>query len=296
MKIISGASNLPFATSLAKFLKQDLIVPEITTFANGERRVLIDEPIKNQHIILVQSFTQPVDTHIIEYLLLADAIDRLGAKEITAVIPWLGYSMQDKVFRDGEPLAAKVIANAISQTFTHQIFLFDLHNSSIPGFFSKPTYLLNGTKFFAQYIRQNFDLKKSVVASPDFGGLKRARQFASLLDVPLINIDKHRDLSTGKVTAVGLHGEAKNKTVLLYDDVILSGGTALETAKLLKAEGAKHVHFLASHGQFVGAAMENLADPALDSIVVTNSCQYQDTLLPKITQLDVAELFGQELL
>lgn len=289
MKIISGSSNKKLAQNIADKLSLPLIDTEITTFANGEKRIWIQEQVRGENICLVQSFSHPTDEHIIEFLLMTDALERLGARHINLIVPWMGYSLQDKVFREGEPIAAKVVANLVSNAYIKRAFLLDLHNTSTPGFFSIPTEYLSAINLFAQYAKDNFDLDQTIVASPDFGGLKRARIFANKLDLNLANIDKHRDLKTGEVTAVGVHGDVKNKIVLLFDDCILSGGTVVESAELLKKEGAKEVHFLSTHGLFTGDAKDKLKKSTVDSIVVTNSI-YQTSLPEKIKILDVSPI------
>lgn len=294
MKIISGSSNVAFAQSLAQHLQLPLGKVDISTFANGEKRVWVEEDVKGENVILVQSFGEPTDQHIMEFLLLADALERAGVRHINAVIPWLGYSLQDKVFRPGEPIAAKVVADLISHSYIKRAFLFDLHNTSTPGFFSIPVQHLNAHTLFADYVKKTFDLNNSVVASPDFGGLKRARVFAELLDLPLVKIDKKRDLNTGDVTALGIQGEVKNKNVIIIDDIINTGSTVVSAAAILKENGSQSVHFLASHGPLVATAHQKLHDSALDSIVVTNSiAQVQEN--DKIIILDAAPLFATEL-
>src|SRR5262245_24208084 len=139
MKLISGSSNLQLAESLSKIFQVPLIEREITTFANGEKRVWIKEAVAGEEVVIVQSLSNPTDENIIEFLLLTDALDRLGARDVHAVIPWMGYSLQDKVFREGEAIAAKVVANLISNAYVHHVYLLDVHNTSIPGFFSVPT-------------------------------------------------------------------------------------------------------------------------------------------------------------
>lgn len=302
MKIIGGSSNQSLTQSLAKHLDADIISTEITTFPNGERRVWINDEIgnvKSQNIALVQSFSQPVDMHIMETLLMIDALERMGARHINLIVPWMGYSLQDKVFRDGEPIAAKVVANLVSHAYVKRAFLLDLHNSSTPGFFAIPTHHVSAQPLFIDYANQTFSqaLKESnlVVASPDFGGLKRARVFANKIGVDLVNVDKHRDLKTGEVTAIQVQGgDVRDKIVLIMDDVIVSGGTVAEAARLLKQEGAREVHFFASHCLMVGSAKENLSDPAIDTIITTNSVEH-DEILDKIKILDSAPLFVEEL-
>lgn len=290
MKIISGSSNIALASKIAQQLSLSLIDVEISQFANGEKRVWIKESVRGENICLIQSFSHPTDEHIMEFLLMTDALERLGARHISLLIPWMGYSLQDKVFRDGEPIAAKVVANLVSNSYVKRAFLLDLHNTSTPGFFSIPTEYLTATNLFAQYVRENFNLNESMIASPDFGGLKRARFFANQLNLDLVNIDKQRNLKTGEVTAIGVHGNVKDKIILIFDDCILSGGTVVEAAEILKKEGAKQVHFLSTHGLFTGEAKEMLQKSKVDSVVVTNSI-HQVALPDKIKVIDVSQLF-----
>ena len=176
MNIISGSSNLELAKSITADLNQkiptqnsQLIQVEITKFPNDEKRVWIkdENKVRGQKICIVQSFSKPVDENLIETLLIIDALERLGAREVSLVIPWMGYSLQDKVFREGESIAAKVVADMISNSFVSRVFLLDLHNPSIPGFFSVPTYHLSAGNLFVNYLKTNNLLdnadRKSVV-------------------------------------------------------------------------------------------------------------------------------------
>ncbi len=295
MKVLSGSSNSILAENIATQLGVPLVAAELATFANDERRVWIKDDVRGENIILVQSFSNPADTHIMEFLLMVDALERLGARHITAVIPWMGYSLQDKAFRTGEPISAKVIANIISNSYVKRAIIFDLHNSSIPGFYSIPTQHISAASMFAEHVRQSFSMEQVIVASPDFGGLKRARQFAELLDVDLVNIDKQRDLRTGAVTAHSVQGgSVKGKSVVLFDDCILSGGTVVEASALLKEQGANDVHFVATHGLFTGDAVAKLESSTVDSVIITNSI-YHPTLPPQVTVLDAASIFVPEL-
>lgn len=294
MKLLSGSSNYPLAEKIAAKLNLPLIETELAEFANGERRVWIKEQLAGEDVVIIQSLSAPVDTHIMEFLLLTDATERLGARSIHAVIPWLGYSLQDKVFVPGEPIAAKVVANLVSTAHIDRVYLLDLHNSSTPGFFSIPSAHLSAMDLFITDIKTKFADKNIIVASPDFGGLKRARQFATALKTDLVNIDKTRDLRTGEVTAVGLQGVVKNKVVLLFDDVIVSGSTVVETSQLLKEQGAEQTHFFATHGPLVPTAIEKLNASTLDSLTITNSINHaqlpQNCYELDITHLIVASL------
>jgi ribose-phosphate pyrophosphokinase len=294
MKVISGSSNKPLAAKMADLMGLHLVDVELSQFANGEKRVWIKEPVKGSNIILIQSFSSPTNDHIMEFLLLVDALERMGARHVNLVMPWMGYSLQDKVFREGEPIAAKVIADLVCNSYVKRVFLLELHNSSTPGFFSIPTQHLTALQLFADYAKKTFDLSQAVVASPDFGGLKKARQLAEKLDLDLINIDKHRNLRTGEVTAMGLSGDAEGKTVLIFDDVINSGSTVVSAAEVLKKHGAKEVHFMATHGPLVPSAFEKIENSEVDTVVVTNSMLHDEST-KKVKTIDIAPLFATEL-
>lgn len=290
MKIVSGSSNQHFANSLAAKLGIPTVAIDRTQFSNGEKKIQIKERIQGENIALVQSFSQPVDEHIMEFLLIADALERAGARHINLILPWMGYSLQDKAFQEGEPIAAKVVADLISNAYIKRVFLLDLHNTSIPGFFSIPTQHLSPLTLFEQYIRTNLPLEQAVVVSPDFGGLKRARVLADMLNVPLANIDKHRD-ENGAPKPMGVSGSVEGKNCIVYDDIINSGGTVVEVARFLKSEGAKSVHFVVTHGIFANNGAQAMTDSSIDSIAVTDSI-YHKELPQNIKVLETTELFA----
>jgi len=294
MKIISGSSNYPLAAAIAKQLQNQPLQVDLSHFGNGEKRVWIQDRVRGENVAIIQSFSDPADENLVEFLLLADALERMGARHVNAIIPWMGYSLQDKVFRDGEPIAAKVVADLISNAYIKRAFLLDLHNTSTPGFFAIPTQHLTALDIFVDYARQHFSIDQVAAASPDFGGLKRARVFANNLKVDLVNIDKIRNLKTGDVTAVSVHGEVKDKIVLLFDDCIQSGSTVVESAELLKKEGAKEVHFFATHGPLVNTATAKFEQSQVDSVIVTNSIEHPQQG-SKIKVVDISPLFAQAL-
>ncbi len=294
MKIVAGSASSQLATNIALQLNVPLVNCDIDTFANGEKRIKVANEVKNEEILLVQSFYQPVDERIIETTLIADALERLGAKEVSLFIPWFGYSFQDKVFLPGEPLSAKVIAKIIESTCIKKVYLLDLHNISIPGFFSIPTYHISAMSEFVKHISEHFNLNEAIVVSPDFGGLKRARQFANELHLDLASVDKKRDLKTGQVTTNKLDGDVTGKTVFIFDDAILSGQTVVEVAKLLKDQGAKEIHFLATHGVFTGNALEILENSQVDSVTITNSIERPEQY-SKITVIDISKILVDNL-
>jgi ribose-phosphate pyrophosphokinase len=277
MKIISGSSNRPLAEGIAKLFGNQLVDVDLSYFANGEKRVWIKEPVRGQNVVLVQSLSAPADEHTIELLLLVDALERMGARHINLVMPWMGYSLQDKVFREGEPIAAKVIADLISNSYIKRAFLLDLHNSSTPGFFSIPTQHLSAMNLFMEYV-------------------KTSRVFAEKLNVELVKIDKHRDLNSGEVSAMDVAGDVHGKIAIVFDDVINSGSTVVSAAEILKERGAAEVHFAAVHGLFANDGQKRIQDSQANSVIVTNSIPQPPSgttpdTTSKIHQLDSSQLF-----
>jgi len=303
MLIIAGSSNQSLAKNIVQSLQgrgenAELLECQIGKHANGEKKIKIlnEDKVRGKRVSIVQSFSDPVDENIIETLLIADALERMGARSALIIIPWMGYSLQDKVFTAGEPISAKVVANVISNSFIKRVLLLDLHNSSIPGFFSVPTDHFFADQLFIEYLKKQQLLSNSVVVSPDFGGIKRARTFARKVDLALLNIDKNRDLTTGEVTANAIHGgSVAGKNVLLFDDVIVSGGTVIETAKLLKENGAEQIVFYATHGIFCNNALERIEASDIDKVVVTNSIE-QKNKSKKLEVLNLSEIFAEELI
>ena len=295
MNIKSGSSNYSLAKKIAEKLGSTLIDAELSTFANGERRVWVKDlaAVRGKTVAIVQSFSYPADEHILETLIIADALERLGVKEIFLIIPWMGYSLQDKVFRPGEAIAAKVVADIISGSSIDRVMLLDLHNTSIPAFFSIPAYHLSAEELFIGHLQKNLDLKNAVIVSPDFGGLKRSKSFAAKLGLPLLNIDKSRDLSTGEVFSHAVHGgSVENKDVFVLDDVIVSGGTVVTSSKLLKDEGARSVTFLATHGIFCENGLAKILDSVADRIIISNSIAHEEEN-SKLEILDLSSLFAE---
>lgn len=294
MHIVSGTSNKALAHQVAQELHETEVAVLSEQFPNTERRVTVQADLSGQTVALIQSLSAPVDEHIVEYLLLCDALEQAGANHVIAVLPWLGYSLQDKVFQPGEALSARVIAGLISHSGAERALLLDLHNNSIPGFFSLPTRLLSALDTFVDHAQSTFGTDSIIVGSPDFAGLKRAREFALQLDTDLINIDKQRNLKTGEVTVTSVHGDVAGKTVLLFDDCIVGGSTVTESAKILKESGATAVHFYVTHGLFVGDALEKIADSVVDSVIITDSV-FHPHLPDKVQVVSIAPVIAKTL-
>jgi ribose-phosphate pyrophosphokinase len=294
MILLSGSSHPVFAQALSKQANIPLGEVDLSVFANDERRVWVKTPVVNEDVIIVQSFSTPVDSYLIEYALLVDAAERAGARSITAVVPWMGYSLQDKVFRPGEPIAARVAADLISNKSVKKVIMVDLHNNSVAGFFSTPTTILNTVKLFAKDIQEHYG-KDVVVISPDFGGLKRAYVMSEAIGAPIYHVDKMRNVHTGKVRATFVGGDIKGKTCIVIDDIINTGSTIVECARELKKHGAGKVVFYATHPLLVGDAAENLQKSDVDEVVVGDTVPVTGKKLPKMRIVSVVSLFADAL-
>lgn len=289
-------SNQKLSSKIAGQLGTKLSKIELGHFANGELKIRIAEEVEGQKCIVVQSFSRPCNEHIVEFLLITDALYRLGADKILAVIPWMAYSPQDKVFRKGEPLSAKVIGSIVSGSLVDRIFTFDIHNESIAGFFSKPLEHLSGDMLFVKYISKNINLKNAVIVSPDFGAIKRSRIFANTLDLDHLIIDKTRDRKNGKVSIVGISGSVKGKDCFIFDDFISTGQTAIIIAEKLKQWGAGKVIFSATHHFNVDGVSKKLQESKIDEVLISDTI---DTVnldkFSKIKVLTTAKIIGKNL-
>lgn len=293
MIILAGSSHQKLSTAIAATFGEEVGRSELSVFPNGERRVYIPSPVKGQDVAIIQSFSDPVDSSIIEFALMTDAVYRAGARRVFAVIPWFGYSLQDKVFRPGEPIAAKVIASMLSSQSIYRFILMNLHNNSMAGFFSVPSSVLSSDELFVEQIRNMSG--NIVLASSDFGGLKRVGRFAQKLGLPIANIDKRRDLTTGDVVAHALTGDVRGKTVVIIDDIINGGSTAVEAARILHEHGAARIVMCATHGLFAGDAGAKLEQSELDEVIVTDTIDASAKAFPKLRTLSVANIFAAEL-
>lgn len=289
MKVYSGSSNQQIAAEIAKKLKAKQGQIELSSFANNEVRVWINEKEANAKAIVVQSFSNPPDKHIIEFCLICDALKRLGTRKIIAVIPWMGYCIQDKVFRKGEPLSSKVIARIIQSAKVNHVITLDLHNQTIEGFFDIPFTEMFTTYPIIEYLKKK-KLAIDLVISPDMGAIKKSTLFAQALSVPLATINKKRDLDSGKVTIIGTDGEVEGKRALITDDFISTGGTLIQTANFLKKQGVKKIFACLAHHFYINGVQEKIEASAIDILFATNTIQKPDE--KKYKKLDIIDISG----
>lgn len=294
MKIFSGSSNPELAKKIAKELKVQLGKIELSRFSNGECRVWIKDDMVNNKAVVVQSFSNPPDKHLIEFCLICDALKRMGVKKIIAVIPWMGYCVQDKVFRSGEPLSSKVIAKIIQTSKINRIITLDLHNQTIAGFFDIPFTELFTTYTLIDYFK-NKGPKIDTIISPDVGAVKKSVHFAESLNISLVTISKKRSLSTGKVSIISVNEKISGKSVLITDDFVSTGGTLMKTASFLKKQGVKKVYACLAHHFFVQGVQEKIEKSALDKIFVTDTIQTPEKKYKKLQVISIAQRLAQNI-
>lgn len=270
MQIFGGSSNRKLAIKIAELMGIALGDIDISNFANGETRVWIKESKIEKQVILVQSLSTPTNEHLVEFNLICDALHRGGASEIIAVIPWMGYSKQDKVFRNGEPLSAKVVAQIIQSARPSKIITIDLHNRATLGFFDCPIVELTAKPLLIKYFEKVIN-EKTVVVAPDSGAVKASTEMAAHLKVPVVYIDKKRDLETGEVEVVGMSSDVTGAEVIIFDDNVFTGSTLLATAKELKKAGAKSIKVGLTHHLHVDGVQEKIEESEIDEIVVTDT-------------------------
>jgi ribose-phosphate pyrophosphokinase len=270
-KIFAGSSNKKLAEEVSKKSKIPLGKIDLGIFSDGEIDVWVEEDVNNSNVFILQSNSNPVNNNIVELALIVDALRRSGAHKITAVIPYFGYSRKEKQTRRGEPISAKVIADLITTTGISKIVCLDLHADAIVGFFDVPVIYLTAQGILAQRVMKE-NLKNPVVVAPDVGGVKRARNFASLLNAPLAVIEKHRYSNVrDKIEVLSMSGEVSGDTAVIVDDVISTGGTIAESAYALKEKGVKKIIVCATHGVFAANAKEKLENSPIDKIFITDS-------------------------
>jgi ribose-phosphate pyrophosphokinase len=276
MQIYSGSTNPSLAQKIAKKLHVPLAKVELSKFPNQETRVWIQEPKVDKKVVVVQSFAGNPNDTIIEYCLLVDALKRSGAKEIIAVIPWMGYCIQDKIFRNGEPLSAKVISEIVENTKPEKVITIDLHNETIQGFFSNVSHL-SAIPLYLKHFKNNHEI--DIVIAPDVGALKETTKIAQALDLPIATLNKKRNLDTGKVEIVGIDGQIAGKRALIMDDFISTGGTLIQTADYLHQSGVQHITVAVTHHLYIPGTQKRLLNSHINDLYVTDTIQNPDKKL-----------------
>lgn len=289
-KIFSGSAHITFSQDLANFLDISLSKASINRFSDGEINVQINESVRGKDVFIVQPTCAPTNDNLMELLIITDALRRSGANSINAVIPYFGYARQDRKASPRVPISAKLVANLIEQSGVHRVITMDLHAGQIQGFFDIPVDNLYGSIMFVDYLRAK-SFKNPIIASPDIGGVARARHFADRLGMGLVIVDKKRQRAN-ESEVMNIIGDVEGKDVILVDDMIDTAGTMCKAANVLKSRGANSIMALGTHPVLSGPALERIAQSALDEVVVTNSISLSTTH-PKIKVLNAAPLFAE---
>ena len=270
MKILTGNSNKNLSEKISKQLKTKLVNNSIKKFADSEIYIEINENIRGNSIFIIQSISSPANDNLMELLLCIDALKRSSAKNITAVIPYFGYARQDRKVVPRTSISAKLVSNLITKAGADRVVTIDLHAGQIQGFFDIPVDNLFSTPIFARHAKKNIKDKNIICVAPDVGGVERARALGKLLDVELAIIDKRRP-TPGKSKVMNIIGNVKDKTCIMVDDIIDSGGTIVNAAKALKDRGAKDVYVYVTHGVLSGEAVQKIKKSLIKKLVITDS-------------------------
>lgn len=289
-KIFSGSAHTLFSNELAKYLDVSLSKATINRFSDGEINVQIGESVRGKDVFIIQPTCAPTNDNLMELLIITDALRRSGANSINAVIPYFGYARQDRKASPRVPISAKLVANLIEQSGVHRVITMDLHAGQIQGFFDIPVDNLYASIVFADYLRAK-SFKNPIIASPDIGGVARARYFADRMGMDLVIVDKKRERAN-ESEVMNIIGDVQGKDVILVDDMIDTAGTMCKAADMLKSRGANSVMALGTHPVLSGPAFERIAKSALDEVVVTNSIPLRITHT-KVKVLSVAPLFAE---
>ncbi len=296
-RVFAGASSDELGSRIASHLGVSLGSSFLSTFADGETRFEIKENVRGMDIYIVQSTYSPANHSIMEMLVMCDAFKRASVRSICAVVPYYGYSRQDRKPAPRSPITARLVADLIQVAGYNRLISVDLHAGQIQGFFNFPVDHLFSMGVLYQGIKQELVGKELTVVSPDAGGTERARVMAKYFNAPLAIVDKRRE-APGKAKAMNLIGEVRGRTALLVDDMIDTAGTLVAAATLLKEQGATEVWACASHGVFSGPALERLTEPALDKVIVSDTIPLKEGFkkLSKLQVVTVAPLIAETIL
>jgi len=294
MKIFSGTANLDFSQKVANHLSIKLSKVKIGRFADGEINIIIEENVRKQDCYIIQptgpSLNQTPNDNFMELLILCDALKRGSANSVNVIMPYYGYQRQDRKDYSRAPISARVIANCLEAQNISRVIVFDLHAGQIQGFFSSSTPFDNlyvESNFIDYILKNNFDLEKIIIISPDEGGMKQAVRVSNKLGVGMGTIYKERS-EANVVNIMSLMGNVENKICIIVDDMIDTGGTACKASKLLKEKGAKQIYMFVCHGIFSGKALENIKNSEFDKVIVTNTLD-QTRHIKKIKEFGIED-------
>lgn len=293
VKLFTLSSNKKLAEEISEALGVPLADCEVKRFADGEVNININETVRGHHVFVVQPTNNPVNENLMELLVMIDALKRASAQTINVIVPYYGYSRQDRKAAPRQAISAKLVANLIQVAGASRILIMDLHAAQIQGFFDIPVDHFEALPIFADYFKKK-ELADVVIVSPDHGGVTRARNLARALDnKPIAIIDKRRP-EPNKAEVMNIIGDIAGKTCIMIDDMIDTAGSICAGAQALINAGAKEVYACATHPIFSGPAIERLTNSPIKEVVVTNTIALtEDKKAPKIKQLSVGQLFGE---
>jgi len=293
IKLVAGNSNPALAQGIAAHLGQQLTKAVVRRFADMEIFVEIQENVRGADVFVIQSTSFPANDHLMELLIIMDALRRASARRITAVIPYFGYARQDRKPGPRAPISAKLVANLITRAGADRVMTLDLHAGQIQGFFDIPTDNLFASPVMVRDIKERFALDKVMVVSPDVGGVVRARGLAKRINAPLSIIDKRRERA-GESEVMNVIGDVQGYTCILVDDIVDSGGTLVNAAEALLDQGATDVYAYISHGVLSGGAVARITASKLKELVITDSIQPTEAVrvARNIRVLSIATLIG----
>jgi len=294
MKLIAGNSNRELAEKIGQYLKLPFTKAVVRRFADMEVFVEIQENVRGEDIFVIQSTSYPANDHLMELLIMIDALRRASARRITAVIPYFGYARQDRKVGPRTPISAKLVANLITQAGASRVLTVDLHAGQIQGFFDIPTDNLYGMPVMVRDIHDYLGGDNLMVVSPDVGGVVRARALAKRLGADLAIVDKRRERA-GESEVMNIIGDVSGRSCILVDDIVDSGGTICNAAEALIAKGAKEVCAYATHGVLSGGAVARIQGSKLKSMVVTDSIAATEEVrkCTNIRRISIAPLIGE---
>lgn len=295
IQLFTLSSNKQIAEEISKESKIPLSNISVMRFADGEIGLNIEDSVRGNHIFVVQSTSNPVNENLMELLIMTDALKRASAASITLIMPYFGYSRQDRKAKSRQPITAKLVANLIETAGANRVVSIDLHAAQIQGFFDIPIDNFPAAPLLASYF-QKLDKENIVVVSPDHGGATRARSFARFFEVPIAIIDKRRP-THNEVEIMNVIGDVKGKTCIVIDDMIDTGGTLIEGAKALIENGAKEVYACATHGVFSRNALDRIEESCVKKVVVTNTIYHENIeKYKKIKVLGIGSLLGKSII
>lgn len=294
MKLFCGNSNPRLAEDVTNYLNIPLGKATVKRFADQEIFVELHENVRGQDVFVLQSTSYPANDHLMELLIMIDALRRSSARRITAVIPYFGYARQDRKPGPRTPISAKLVANLITEAGAHRVLTLDLHAGQIQGFFDIPTDNLYAVPVISRDVKMHYSLENVIVVSPDVGGVVRARSLAKRLNSLLAIVDKRRE-RPGESEVMNIIGDVSGKDCLLLDDIVDSGGTLCNAASALLKHGANSVTSYITHGVLSGNAIERITNSEMKELVITDSIMPTEAIekAHNIRVLPIADLIGE---